>query len=367
MNVALPSTDKFIEKVINEVQAMYTAAGAPLTMFHVGGDEVPEGSWEKSPEVVQLIQKDKNIKSTKDLWTQYFQKLERMLKTRGIAMNGWEELAKGTQTSDNSEKILVNPDFIRDGVQLDAWWSIAGKQDAGYALANAGYKVVLCPFDYFYFDLAHIRSFDEPGDAWIGYLTAQKIFSFNPYNYYGNTTADMQRKTLGKDYFASKEALTPTGKANITGLQAALWEENIGSPKLMEYMLLPRLLAMAARAWEKEPAWANEIDKSTPSDAFLHDWSVFANVLGKKELPRLDLYNGGYNYRIPTPGAVLQDGKIMANCGLPGFTIRYTSDGSTPTAKSPKYVSPVILKGNIKFRAFSSTGRGGAVVTIDNK
>ncbi|HEY4322728.1 MAG TPA: family 20 glycosylhydrolase [Mucilaginibacter sp.] len=367
MNVALPSTYAFMEKVIDEVVAMYKEAGAPLNMLHVGGDEVPEGSWEKSPVVVELLHKDPSIKNTKDLWTAYFQKIEKMLKSRGISMTGWEELAKGTQTADNSAKIIVNRDFIRDGVQLDAWWFLAGGQDAGYELANAGYKVVLCPFDYFYFDLPVNSSFYEPGDSWIGSLDLKKTFSFTPYNYYDNTKYDVKGNPLPKDYFKSKEPLNKTGKPNIIGLQAAMWEENINTPKLMEYMLLPRLLAVAERAWAKEPDWMTERDSSKAKMSFERSWSVFVNVLAKNELPKLDFYNGGYNYRIPTAGVLISSGKVFANCELPGFTIRYTTNGSVPKIKSTKYVSSVSAKGNIKFSVFDTRGRNGRVVEINNK
>ena len=54
-----------------------------------------------------------------------------------------------TKCGGNSDNLTLSTDFIRDSVQLDAWWYIAGRQDAGYKLANAGYKVVLCPLDYF--------------------------------------------------------------------------------------------------------------------------------------------------------------------------------------------------------------------------
>ncbi|HEY2581220.1 MAG TPA: family 20 glycosylhydrolase [Mucilaginibacter sp.] len=367
MNVALPSTYTFMEKVIDEVAAMYKEADAPLTLLHVGGDEVPEGSWGKSPVVIELLHKDPSIKNTKDIWTTYFQKIEKMLKSQGISMTGWEELAKGTQTADNSAKIIVNPDFIRDGVQLDAWWSIAGGQDAGYELANAGYKVVLCPFDYFYFDLPINRSFYEPGDSWIGYLDLKKVFSFAPYNYYTSTKDNMEGKPLPPNCFKAKELLTKAGKSNIIGMQAAMWEENINTSRLMEYMLLPRLLAVAERAWAKEPDWMTERDSSKAKKSFERGWSVFENVLAKNELPKLDFYNGGYNYRIPTAGMLISDGKVFANCDLPGFIIRYTTDGSVPTTKSARYVGAFSAKGNIKFSVFNMRGRSGRVVDVNNK
>lgn len=49
MNVALPSTYRFMEKVIQELNAMYQEAGLSLYTVHLGGDEVPRGVWMGSP------------------------------------------------------------------------------------------------------------------------------------------------------------------------------------------------------------------------------------------------------------------------------------------------------------------------------
>ena len=90
-------------------------------------------------------------------------------------------------------------------------------------------------------------------------------------------------------------------------------------------------------------------------------------MLGKRELPRLSYYLDGFNYRIPTAGAVVNNGKVSANVQLPGLTIRYTTDGSEPTANSKAYPGPIAEKGTIKLQVFDPTGRGGRVVTVDNK
>ena len=86
----------------------------------------------------------------------------------------------------------------------------------------------------------------------------------------------------------------------------------------------------------------------------------------KKELKRLDFYKGGYGYRIPSPGAVIIDGKVVANLQLPGLVIRYTTDGSEPVASSKIYSAPIAEKGQIKLRAFDTRGRSGRVSEIRN-
>jgi hexosaminidase len=367
MNPALPSTYLFMEKVINEIITMYRQSGAPLKIIHVGGDEVPHGSWERSPSVAKLMKLNPSISNTRDLWAYYFRQLKSLLKERGLSMNGWEELDKGVQNQDDSGSIIHNAEFIREKVLLDAWWNICDNKDAGYNLANAGYKVVLCPVDYFYLDLAYSKSFNEPGDAWVGYLNLKKVFSFVPFNYYKNTREDIAGNLLPKNYFTSRERLIDSAKTNIVGLKAALWEENIGSAELLEYMALPRLLAVAERAWAKEPQWALEKDSNSFNEVFQHSWSVFVNVVAKRELPKLDIFNHGYNYRIPTAVAVIRNGEVAANCEFPGFLIHYTCNDSIPSVKSSIYHKPLSIKGVINFRVFNSMGRGGETISILNR
>ncbi len=129
----------------------------------------------------------------------------------------------------------------------------------------------------------------------------------------------------------------------------------------MDYMIFPKLIGLAERAWAKDPSWTTERDTAKARVLYNEDWSKFLNILGKRELPRLAYYNGGYSFRIPKPGVVLEDGKYLSNIQYPGLTIRYTTDGTEPTASSKVYTGPVNAKGVVKFRAFDEKGRGGNI------
>jgi len=340
MDVGLPSTYRFIEKVVDELQAMYRTAGAPLTTIHMAGDEVAHGAWEKSPSVAAYQKQNPTLKTQTDLWRNYFGRMKAILKSRGLTMSGWEELAVGQQTGDESRTVIENEDFIKDGITLDAWWSIFGHEAMPYKIANAGYNVVLTNVDYFYFDMAYVKSFDEPGDAWVGYIDLIKTFSFIPYNYYKNDSIDIAGNRYAQYYFKNQQALTEKGKANIRGIQGALWGENLSSANLAEYLILPRLLILAERAWAKEPLWAAEPDPQKARQHFLQEWSVFSNVLMKRELPKLNSYHEGYHYYIPAPGIRYDHQQINVNA-FPGLEIRYTRDGSEPTITSPLYQGPI--------------------------
>jgi len=121
-------------------------------------------------------------------------------------------------------------------------------------------------------------------------------------------------------------------------------------------------LGFAERAWSKSPDWATERNPVKSDSIYQTAWVNFLNVLGKRELPRLSYYNGGYNYRVPKPGIILQDGRYAANVQFPGLTIRYTTDGSDPNSSSKLYTDAVANDSKaIKFRAFDIKGRGGNV------
>ena len=72
--------------------------------------------------------------------------------------------------------------------------------------------------------------------------------------------------------------------------------------------------------------------------------------------------NGSYNYRIPLPGAIIEDGKLLANIEFPGLDLRYTTDGSEPTISSQKYEGPIEVQGEIKMRAFDASGKASRIV-----
>jgi hexosaminidase len=361
MNVALPSTYAFIEKVIDEISAMYKDAGVPFKQIHMAGDEVPNGSWEKSPVVKAFQQQNPAITTTKDLWRYYFDQVKSILAKRNLGMYGWQELVVGTQT--NSEHHIIDKSFVNADVTLDAWWNLYGNEDIPYQLANAGYKTILTCFDYFYFDLAYSSSFQEPGDGWIGFLDIDKGFGFIPFDYYRNSQTDIRGLPLPNGFYHDKEVLKPESRANILGLQGALWGENLTSPEVMEYLLLPRLHALAERAWAPDPAWASTTDAVSADQEFRSDWSAFATKTAR-ELLKLD-YNGSYHYRIPAPGAAVIDGKVHANCQLPGFVIRYTTNGKEPSVSDKIYTAPFTANGNIRLRAFNSMGRGSLTTILE--
>jgi hexosaminidase len=130
---------------------------------------------------------------------------------------------------------------------------------------------------------------------------------------------------------------------------------------------MPKLLGVAERAWAPDPDWAVEKDAAKAAALYGEAWSRFANVVGKRELPRLDQEGLTINYRIPTPGLKVVDGAVLANLQLPGFTLRYTTDGSEPTVKSAVVQGRVAEKGVVRVAAFDGRGRKSATAKVENR
>ncbi|MFI0490537.1 family 20 glycosylhydrolase [Flavobacterium sp.] len=369
MCVALPSTYTFMEKVIEELLAMYKEANAPIATIHLGGDEVPAGTWKLSPLCNKLIAENDKLKSTDDLWYYYYDKMEKITSKHNISISGWEEIAMRKTALDGKNSYIPNPDFANKGFRAHVWNNAIGwgSEDLPYKLANAGYKVILSCVSNLYFDLAYEKAADEPGAYWAGFNDIDKPFYFIPFNYYKNTKENASGDPINSSLFDEKERLTDFGKSNILGIQGQLFSENLRNAKTLDYLLYPKLLALAERAWAKDPSWATETDKAKAEIAYNKDWSIFVNILGKKELPRLDYYAGGYNYRIPPVGAIIINSKVVANIQIPGLTIRYTTDGSVPTINSKVYKNPIPEKGKITLAAFSKSGRNGKLSVLENK
>ncbi len=364
MDVSMPSTYNFVETVINDVVSMYKDAGAPLKTINFGGDEVPAHVWEKSPSYLALKVTHPEIQNTGDLWYYFYGRVNQLVKAKGLYLSGWEEMTLRKTALDGQPFYVPNPDFMPEHLQAEVWNNTLGdgNEDLAYKLANAGYKTVLTCVTNLYFDMAHYKSFDEPGYYWGAFADIDKPFSFIPFDYFKNSKVDKNGLPINRNIFIGKQRLTDYGKTNIAGLQSAVWGENIKSTERLEYMLLPRLLGFAERAWSQDPKWATEPNTAKSDSLYQIAWVNFVNVLGKRELPRLSYYAGGYNYRVPKPGVVLQDGKYTANIQFPGLTIRYTTNGKDPDAKSKLYNDAVTIDGNnVKFRAFDTKGRGSNV------
>ena len=112
------------------------------------------------------------------------------------------------------------------------------------------------------------------------------------------------------------------------------------------------------------PAWESESDIKVRNKAILSGWNKLANQIGKNEFSKIDTWFEHYSYRIPPPGAVIENGMLKANVAFPGLNIRYTTDGTEPNGKSLLYTAPVKVVGQIKVRAFNQNGLSSRSLSV---
>ena len=368
MNPAMDSTYAFIERVVTDLVALHQEAGVPLANLHMGGDEVPRGAWEKSP-VCEAFLKEKGLGSVDDLWFVFYDRVSRILGQRGVRLSGWEEIGLRKSRPGEASRYVPNPDFVERGFRLYVWNNVLGfgDEDLAYRLANGGYEVVLSPASNLYFDLAYNKNPEEPGLNWGGYVDVDKAFDFIPFDYLRNAKVDRLGYPLDRSTLAAKERLTLDGQKNILGIQGCLWSETLNEEGRLDYLLIPKLLGLAERAWAPDPTWARETDAGKAEALYGEAWSLFVNAVGKRELPRLDAEGLRLRYRIPPPGLKVVGGRVHANIQLPGFDLRYTTDGSEPTVQSPLVQGPIQTKGLIQVAAFNRTGRKGHSSRVENR
>ncbi len=365
VSVARESTYHFYEKVVDEIIKMYQEAGIELKVFHTGGDEVPEGAWTKSPMAANLLEQLPEIEDPKNLQAYFFREIVERLQARNLQAHGWEEVAL-VKSADG--RYLPNPEFAGGQVVPYIWNNMFDYPDLGYQLANAGYPVVLCNVSNFYFDLAYSNDPKEPGLYWGGFVNTRDAWTFAPFDFSKTTTKNVMGKPIDIEKANETwESLQSSAQKNIIGLQAQLWSETIKGRDMLEYYMLPKLFGFAESAWAPEKPWESLTNHDRKSSVVTNLWNVFANTLGQKEIARLSTINGGYNYRLPLPGAKIVDSQLMANIEFPGLEIIYTTDGTEPDADSGRYKNPVMVTSKIvKLRSIDASGKMSRTVVVEN-
>lgn len=359
MDPGLDSTYAFIERVVADLAAMHREAGVPARSIHVGADEVPAGAWDKSPASLALMAR-LGLKTRADLWDHFYTRVDKILRKHGAVAAGWEELGAIKAKVDGTEKFVPNPLFLGQGYTLYVWNNVEGSEDLAYRLANAGYKTVLAPATRLYFDMAANKNPEEEGVNWAAYTDLDTVHDFVPFD-------DIRSTPTNATPRPGFTRLTPMGRQHILGLEATLFAETVRDADRFYGLFMPRLLALAERAWAADPAWANEPDPAKAQVQRDAAWSVFAHQLGHQVLPRLDLERPDVRYRIAPPGLLAEQGQVLVNHQIPGLVLRYTTDGSEPTLSSMQVSGgKIAARGRIRVAAFDSKHRRGRSSEINN-
>jgi hexosaminidase len=241
-------TFDFLEGVLTEVMELF-----PGEYIHIGGDEAPKRSWQESP-IAQDVMRREGLADEHELQSWFIRRIERFLNAHGRKLIGWDEIAEGglspTATvmywRDRSSAGLGHGPLTEDPARL---------------AARSGNDVVMTPNQVFYLD--HYQAYPPAEPLGIGgYTPIEQVYAYEP------VPADF----------------TPAMAERVIGAQANVWTEYIRTPGHVEYMALPRMLAVAEAVW-------------SPAEA--RDFASFTRRL-PAQLRLLDAL--GVNYRAPRPG-----------------------------------------------------------------
>jgi len=355
MNVALPSSYRFVEKIIDEIDKMYTDAGLKMTVFHIGGDEVPHGAWEGSV-ICRDFMKTHGMTEIRELKDYFLEQVLPMLSKRNIQPAGWEEVAVHEGTP--------NPKFAKSNILSYCWNTLPEWKgdELPYKLANAGYPVILCNVTNFYLDMSYSKHPGEPGLYWGGFVNEYNTFDMLPYDIYKSVRNNLSGQPVDMNTVSKgKTSLAKGAEVQIKGMQGQLWAETFRSFEQIEYTCFPKMFGLVERAWNIQPEWSNPYNEQKYETAKRE----YNAKIARYELPRLA--KKGINFRIAQPGIVLRSGLLYANSTIPGAVIRYTIDGSEPTENSMVWTEPVPCDAKqVKAKAFY-LGKKSLTTLLDNK
>ena len=354
LNVCLDSTYRFIDAVIDGIAALHKAAGVPLRTYHIGADETA-GAWSGSPACKALMAR--TGRTVEQLGPMFIERVSQSLARRGITAAGW---------SDGLNH--VDPAKMPRSVQSDIWGDLFTVAPAeAHRAANLGWKTVIAVPNVLYFDIPYATHPLERGYDWPSRGTDTfKVFSLMPENVPANPSVmkDIQNKPTT---VLDTKPLQP-GRS-MAGTQANLWSETVRRDSLVDYMLFPRLLALAERAWRQapwEPAYKAGTtyaygDGKVDIAALKSDWSSFA---AKMPFQLGELGRAGIMYRLAPPGARIAGGMLEANSEFPGQTIEYRVKGG----QWVRYSGPVRVSGAVELRTRSyDGGRTSRIVEVGGR
>ncbi len=279
MNPASEEVYSFLDKVFTEVAALF-----PFEYIHAGGDECYHGYWENNEECKSLMQKE-GLKNTHELQSHFTNRVEKIIKSKGKKLIGWDEILEGGLAPDAA---------------VMSWRGLEG----GIEAAKFGHYVVMSPNDYVYIDLLQGDPLVEPDQTSYKKVRLKKTYEFEP----------------------MPDSIDPK---YILGGQANLWSERVLTIRQAEYMSFPRAWATADIYWSPRGS---------------KNWDAFTQRM-ERHFERADF--GGHNYARSAYDAVvtatMKDGKLLANVAteINGLDIFYTLDESLPDTFTLRYTQPV--------------------------
>ncbi len=331
LNLAHEGVYRFVFKVVDELENIWKDAGLKLDMVHLGGDEVPKGSWEASPDVAAFM-KEKGMKTTHEVSEYYMRRVSAYLAQKGIKVGGWQEVGINHPDWHNAE---VAPRFG----MVNAWSTVGSRANVPYLLANAGYPTVISNVTNFYVDMAYTWHQYDKGLHWGGHVDEYSSWYAQPLNVYRSERYAYDGHAL--DVLKASDGKTSLEKPqNIIGVEGHLWAETIRSFNQVQSYMLPKIFGLAHRGWNAKPEWDDALPQSFISARALYNAKVGKELGVVSQL--------GYHFHLGQPGAKVENGKLLVNTRYGCEEVHYTLDGSEPTTSSSVWTAPVPVDASVK-------------------
>ena len=286
LNVALPSTYKFIEVVFDQLIAYHKEAGAPIPAIHVGGDEVPHGAWVGS-EPCQKIMAERGWDNIELLKSYYIENVLDIAESRGVKISGWQELVMDLEDHvyERMKKNLYSVNF---------WHTGSGNEEYPYKYANDGVPTVLSNMTNTYVDFAYTPDKTERGLSWGGFVDERRSFSLLPFDIYRSVRWDDKGRIRNIEKLP--EGKTPlVAKQNIIGVQAQLWTETVRSFDHVTSYVFPKVCGVFERAWNASPSWEGTTVADDP--AFMTELDRYYSTVVDHEMPYYEAEGVAYRQR----------------------------------------------------------------------
>lgn len=289
-------TFTFLQNVLDEVMAIF-----PSTYIHVGGDEAAKDEWEHS-RLVQAKMKSLGIDDEEKMQGWFVARIGDYLDQHGRRIIGWDEILDGK---------------VPASATVMSWRGTKGAIKA----ANAGHDVVMAPAPTLYMDYLQSTLPDEqPGRPEV--QTLKTVYDFDP---------------VPTDIAADKVS-------HVLGAQVTVFAEYLPNWYRTQHAVFPRIAALAERTWSPTADW-NSFIARLPAE------------MSRYRAAGIVPADSAYAVAIATTAADNDKAKITLSSQTGYGTIRYTTDGSSPTSQSTAYTSPfeVSLPTTVRANAFDNS------------
>ncbi|MCS2677989.1 family 20 glycosylhydrolase [Bacteroides ovatus] len=270
-------TFTFLENVLTEVMELF-----PSEYIHVGGDEAGKSAWKTCPKC-QKRMKDEHLANVDELQSYLIHRIEKFLNNHGRRLLGWDEILQGG---------------IAPNATVMSWRG----EEGGIAAVTSGHHAIMTPGAYCYLDSYQDAPYSQP-EAIGGYLPLKKVYAYDPV----------------------PASLTAEQAKLVYGVQGNLWVEYIPTPEHVEYMIYPRMLALAEVAWSapERKSWLDFHTRALSAVADLqkkgyHPFDLSKEIGSRPEslqpvshlaLGKKVTYNSSYSPHYPAQGnTALTDG-----------------------------------------------------------